>query len=126
LSAALKEMQQLHNPESTLLTAVIDALEDGDVTTCDIPSAFIQTDIERVDKDGNHTIMKFRGVLVDILCEIDKSYIEYVTLKGTQKVLYMHIIKAIYGLLVWQCYSTRSLLETLPNMDSRRIPTIPG
>ena len=86
--------------ESTLLTAVIEAAEGRDVATCDIPNAFIQTDVEKVDKDGNRTIMKIRGALVDILCEMDKVYEDYVTTEGTQKVLYVHITKAIYGLLV--------------------------
>ena len=60
--------------ESTMLTSVIEAEEERDVATCDIPNAFVQTDVERVDKDGNRTIMKIRGVLVDILCEIEPRY----------------------------------------------------
>ena len=44
--------------ESTLLTAVIEAEEERDVATCDIPNAFIQTEVEERDKDGNWTIMK--------------------------------------------------------------------
>jgi hypothetical protein len=43
--------------------------------------------------------MKIRGVLVDILCEMDDNYTQYVTYEGKQKVLYVHIIKALYGLL---------------------------
>jgi hypothetical protein len=34
--------------------------------TCDIPNAFIQTDVQTRDDDGNRTIMKIRGNLVDI------------------------------------------------------------
>ena len=86
--------------ESTLLTAVIEAEEGRDVATCDIPNAFIQTDVERQDSEGNRIIMKIRGALVDILCEMDPSYKDYVVQEGNQSVLYMHIIKAIYGLLV--------------------------
>ncbi len=43
--------------------------------------------------------MKIRGVLVDILCEIDPIYKDYVVEEGHHKILYVHIIKAIYGLL---------------------------
>jgi hypothetical protein len=39
--------------ESTMLTAVIEAAKGRDVATCDIPNAFIQTEVEEVDKDGN-------------------------------------------------------------------------
>jgi hypothetical protein len=63
---------------TTLLTAMIDAAEDCDVTTCNIPNAFIQTDIEERDKDGNRTIMKIRDVLVGILCKMDDIYKDFV------------------------------------------------
>ena len=43
--------------EGTLLTTVIEAGEGQDVTTCDIPNAFVQTHVEEKDKDGNQTIM---------------------------------------------------------------------
>ena len=57
------------NTESTLLTAVIEAEEGREVATCDIPNAFIQTQVEEVDQEGNRTIMKIKGSLIDILCE---------------------------------------------------------
>jgi hypothetical protein len=60
------------------LTAVIEAEEERDIATCDIPNAFIQMHMEEKDQDGNRTIMKIRGVLVDILCDIDPKYKEYV------------------------------------------------
>ena len=77
--------------EGTLLTTVIDAQEGQDLTTCNIPNAFVQTHVEEKDKDGNHTIMKIGGVCVDILCEIDPIYWDYMVTKGNQKVLYVHI-----------------------------------
>jgi hypothetical protein len=86
--------------ESTLLTSAIEAAEAREVATCDIPNAFIQTQVDKKDEDGNRTIMKIRGVLVDILCEMDPGYIEYVVMEGNQKVLYVHVLMAIYGLLV--------------------------
>ena len=39
--------------EQTLLTTVIKAQEGHDVTTCNIPNAFVQTHMEEKDKDGN-------------------------------------------------------------------------
>ena len=73
--------------EGTLLTAVIEAQEGQDVATCNIPNAFVQTQVEEKDKDGNRTIMKIRGVCVNILCEIDPIYQDYMVTKGNQKVL---------------------------------------
>ena len=38
--------------EGTLLTAVIEAQEGCDITTCSIPNAFVQTHMEEKDKNG--------------------------------------------------------------------------
>ena len=56
--------------EAVLLTAVIDAKEGRDVMTSDIPNAFIQTQNE-ADKDGKRVFMKIKGVLVDMLIELE-------------------------------------------------------
>ena len=53
-----------------------------------------------MDKDGNRTIMKIRGVCVYILCETDPIYRDYMVTEGNQKVLYVHITQTIYGMLV--------------------------
>ena len=85
--------------ESILLTTVIDAKENRDVATVDISNAFIQTDVENND-DGSRVIMKIRGPLVDMLVELaPEVYAEYVTFEGKSKVLYVHVLKAIYGML---------------------------
>ena len=77
--------------EGTLLTTVIEAQEGQDVATCDIPNAFVQTHVEEKDKDSNRTIMKIRGVCVNILFEIHTIYQDYTVTKGNQKVLYVLI-----------------------------------
>jgi len=87
--------------ESTLITSIIDAKEGRDVGTCDIPNAFVQTKMNPTDKHGDRIIMKIRGVLVDILCELYNVYNDYIVWenKGRDKVLYTHVTKALYGLL---------------------------
>jgi hypothetical protein len=82
-----------------LLTAVIEAREQRDVATCDIPNAFIQTEVAQQDKEGNRIIMKIRGILVEILCELDPTYQNYVVVENGHKVLYVHVQRAIYGLM---------------------------
>ena len=86
--------------EGTLLTPVIEAQEGCDITTCDIPNAFVQTHVEEKDIDGNQTNMKIWRVCVDILCEIDPIYRDYMATEGNQKVLYVHITQAIYRMVV--------------------------
>jgi hypothetical protein len=44
--------------------------------------------------------MKIRGSSVDILCNMDPLYVEYVVGEGNQDILYVHVAKALYGLLV--------------------------
>ena len=56
--------------------------------------------MEEKYKGGNQTIMKIRGVCVDILCEIDPIYWDFTVTEGNQKVLYVHITWAVYGMLV--------------------------
>ena len=56
--------------ESIFITSVIDAKQNRDVMTCDIPNAFVQTEIEEAIV-GERIIMKIRGALVDILTEMD-------------------------------------------------------
>ena len=70
---------------------MIEAQEGQDVATCDIPNEFVQTHVEEKDKDGNQTIMKIWGVCVDILCEINPVYWDYMVTEGNQKALYVHI-----------------------------------
>ena len=86
--------------KATLLTAIIEAEAGQDIMMLDIPGAFVQTKLEKQDKDGNRMIMKLWGVLVDILIEMDPIYKDFAIIKGTQKVLYVHITRAIYDLLV--------------------------
>ena len=85
--------------ESVFMTAVIDVLEERKVATMDIPNALVQTKQPEFDKDGDRFIMKIKGVLIDILCEIDPSYLEGVSTEGKERVLYLKIEKAIYGML---------------------------
>ena len=81
--------------ESVLLTSVIDAREEREVAVVDIPNAFVQTDME-----GDKVIMKMRGKLAELLVKVaPEIYREYVTIEKGQKVLYLELRKALYGML---------------------------
>ena len=86
--------------ESVMLTATIEAEENRDVATYDIPNAFIQTPVDETDAQGDRIVMKIRGAMIDMLIEIDPSYAEYVTYENGQRILYVHILRAIYGMLM--------------------------
>lgn len=88
--------------ESINLTFAIDAHEERDVMIADVPNAFVQTQmpLDMLSK-GNRTIMKIKGVLVDILYAMDPmEYGEYIVYEKSEKVLYLVLTKVLYGMLV--------------------------
>jgi hypothetical protein len=67
--------------------------------TADIPNTFVQTNFE-VKINGKKTIMKICEQLVNMLVDILlQNYQNYVRFEGNQKVLYMEMIQALYGML---------------------------
>jgi hypothetical protein len=81
--------------ESTFITGAIAASERRKVRCYNIPSAFINTD---VDKD---VLMVLKGELAEMMIQIaPQVYRKYVTVdkKGT-KLLYVKLQKALYGLM---------------------------
>jgi hypothetical protein len=87
--------------EGILLTAVIDAKEGRDVMTADVPNAFIQTTMPKTKDGETRVIMKITGVLVDLLVEMaPTTYKEFVVFENGKKVLYVEVLKALYGMLV--------------------------
>ncbi|KAL7570585.1 hypothetical protein ACA910_017636 [Epithemia clementina (nom. ined.)] len=86
--------------EAILLTVIIDAHESRDVMIADIPNAFIQTPMPKANK-GERVIMKIRGSLVDMLVEMSPEiYHEHVVIEAGNKILYVIVTKAIYGMLI--------------------------
>jgi hypothetical protein len=89
-----------------MLTAVIDAHEEHDVMTCDIPNAFIQVLMPEVKDRDERVMMKVTEVLVGMLVELNPElYGPYVNRKVlcvqvmNRKVLYVQVMRAIYGML---------------------------
>jgi hypothetical protein len=84
--------------EAIIITGVIDAKQNRDVMTFDIPNAFVQTEISL---DGDKIIMKIRGQLVDILLELCPGvYNDYVINEGKHNIIYVRMLKALYGMLI--------------------------
>lgn len=82
--------------EAVFLTAVVDAYERRDVGIVDVPGAFMQTD-QPLDETVH---VRLTGIMVDKLLEIDSEmYAPFVTYEGKEKVLYVELLKALYGTL---------------------------
>ena len=81
--------------------AVLDALENWDVLTADIPNAFIQALMPLLKDGEERVLMKITGILVDLLVKIAPDvYGPFVVIEKGQKVLYVHVLRALYGMLV--------------------------
>ena len=60
--------------------------------------------------DDQRTLMVLRGDFVDIMCQVNPDYEKFVSYAGKQKVLYLHLLRALYGciqssLLWYELYS---------------------
>ena len=76
------------------LTAVVDAWESQKVVVLDVPGAFMQVDMDEL------VHVWFEGERVDKLLEIDQDlYTSYVTEEKGKKVMYVELLKALYGTL---------------------------
>ena len=65
----------------------------------DIPNAFIQTPVH-VKPGENRIVMRITGVLVDMLVQLDPGlYGPCVVYEKGKKVLYVEVLRAIYGML---------------------------
>ena len=66
----------------------------------DIPNAFVQTDMPKKPV-GERIIMKVRGKLVEWLVKLDPlRYQDKIVYKKGKQVLYLEVLKAIYGMLI--------------------------
>jgi hypothetical protein len=89
--------------ESVMITATVEAKEQRDVATIDVPGAFMQTD------NHNTEHVRMVGAMADILIRTDPGkYQEFATKnKKGQTVIVMRLKKALYGTikaayLFWQ------------------------
>jgi hypothetical protein len=86
--------------ESTLNTGVIKVKEGRDVLTCNIPNTFIQADLLKKEPGEDRVMMKITGVLVDMLVDINPELCSpAAVLENCKKVIYVEVLKAIYGML---------------------------
>ena len=43
--------------------------------------------------------MKFEGDFADIMCEVNREYKKFVTIERVRRVLYVRVLKSIYGMI---------------------------
>ena len=60
---------------------------------------------------NDYTLLQLEGVSVDIMCEVNTMYKKFVCLENGKRVLYLRLLKALYGcvksaLLWYELFST--------------------
>ena len=93
--------------ESLILSMVIDGHERRDVATCDVSRAFLILDI------NSFIIIKLDGNVVDMICETNDSQKKYVTYEYEKNVLYMRLLKSLYGIMQAALLWYRTFLKCL-------------
>ena len=68
-------------------------MEQRDLAIFDVPRAYLKTALP-ADK---FLLMQIRDEFVDMMCEVEPEYISYVRYENGKKVLYINIVRAIYG-----------------------------
>ena len=80
--------------KAVFLTAIINAWENRKVAVLDVPGAFVQVEMDEL------VHVRFCGDMVDKLLEINHDlYSSYVTKEKGEKVMYVELLKALYGTL---------------------------
>jgi hypothetical protein len=109
--------------ESVVLSSIIDAKEEREVAVVDIPNAFIQTKNVQLKSHHRKDIMKIKGVLADMLVELDPElYGPYLTKENGVSVLYLEILKALYGMMKSSLLFYRKLRKDLEQLGFKVNP----
>ena len=77
--------------DALMLLIMIDAKEGRDVATADVAGACLHADLD------DFTLLKVEGASVDITCTVSEKYIPFVPYKNRKKVIYLRLLKALYG-----------------------------
>ncbi len=101
------------------LTSTIDAKENREVVTIDIPGAFLHVDNE------DYVIMKMVGMLAELMVKTNpKMYRQYIVLEKRRSVLYLRLQKALYGMMKSALLFYRKLVAELKEMGFEINPMI--
>ena len=86
---------------------VIDAYEQRDVAIFDVPETYQRAKFP----DHKTVLMRLRNEFVDIMCDVNPEYKQHIRTIKEKKVLYLQVVRALYGsiesaLLWYNLFST--------------------
>ena len=97
-----------------MLSLMIDAKEGRDVE-----GAYLHADME------DFVIFKLVGEAVDIMCQVNPKYNKFVVVEHDKKVLYLQLLKALYGCVQSALLWYELFTGTLVNMGFKLNPYDP-
>ena len=99
-ATAISEYDSVASPtvslEGIITTLLIGAYEGRKHISFDIPGAFLQAEMP----DNELVLLRFKGKIAEMLGEINENYIQHIQYEKGKKVLYVKVIRAIYGCIV--------------------------
>ena len=97
--------------EAIISTLLIDVYEGRDVGIFDIPGAYLHAKMP----NEHQVILKIKGKFVDIMCDVNEDFKEYILFENRVKVLYLKVLRALYGCirsaLLWYNLFTETLVK---------------
>ena len=97
-------------PESVLLTALIDAVEDRHVVVADVTGAYLNADM------NDFVLIRLVGDDVDMMCNANPTYAKFVSCDKGRKTLFLQLKKALYGCVQSALLWYRLFRDTLQNL----------
>jgi hypothetical protein len=95
--------------DTLIISLMIDAKERRDVATADLEGAYLHADME------DFVLLKLAGEAVNIMCQVNPKYEKFVVIENGKKVLYLQLLKALYGCvqsaLLWYNLFTNTLVR---------------
>jgi len=97
--------------ESLIATLVVDAYENRDVATSDVTGAFLKA------KQKDYVLLRLTGEAIDAIIKANpEKYEKHVVLEGNVRVLYLQLLRAMYGTLTAAIAWYTLFAETLMDM----------
>jgi len=80
--------------ESLMALILINAFEKRDVAIFDVPGAYLFANL-----DDKFALLKIEGDFVKIMCNVSPDFVEDIVYENEKPVLYVQILKALYGMV---------------------------
>ena len=98
---------------------VIDAYKEREIGSFDIPGAYLHANMKH---DGKRVLLVLRDEFVDMMCEVNDKYKTYVKVINGRKVLYLKVLRALYGCIESALLWYELFTSTLANMGFKVNP----